>query len=422
MLTNHIAVLLGAAALIGDATALNIHRQEHGHGHVNKLERKQDVVVWETTVETIYVTDKTFPAPTPVDDGSDPVDYQQPAPAAAQPTPVDSQPKPAAAQPNPVAAQPAPAAAQPKPVAAQPNPVAAAAFNVKNDAVAAVAAALPTPLLQVAGGVTGGVSVGASIGTSSKGTSSKGPGFSSKRGLAYNDAALANMVGASGKNGVCGWAYNWGQYPGNLNSQYEFIPTLWGRGPHNQNNDFFNSWPSSASKAVSNGAKALFSFNEPDNKGQANMDPATAATLHTQQMNPYSGKTLIGAPSVSNSNLQGEGLDWLTAWIKQCKTKGCIWDFCNIHWYSPVDAIDTLYDHIAQAHKICEGKPIWLTEFAPVGASDAQAADFLAKVIPKLEAIDYLHAYSYFMVGSGSLQMLSSGSTLNSIGNKYVSM
>ncbi|KAG5937346.1 hypothetical protein E4U53_000023, partial [Claviceps sorghi] len=380
MLTNNVAALLGAVAVIGQAAALNIHRRDHGHAHGHKLEKKQDDVVWKTVMETIYVNGG----------------------GAAAPTPMPAQPAAAAAQPA--------------------APVAAAAFNLKDDI-----AGLPSQLLHLAipsaaASTPSSSTGGSSKGGSSNGTSSNGPGFSGKRGLAYNDAALANFVGSSAQKGVFGWAYNWGQHPGNLDSQYDFVPTLWGRGPSNQNNDFFNSWPSSASKAVANGAKALFSFNEPDNKGQANMDCPTAATLHVQHMNPYTGKTLLGAPSVSNSNVPGEGLDWLKCWVERCKTEGCLYDFCNVHWYSPCDAVDTLYDHIKKAHEICEGKPIWLTEFAPVGASDAETADFLAKVLPKLDSIDYLHAYSYFMVGSSQLQLLSSSSSLSKIGNKYVSL
>ncbi|KAG6025025.1 hypothetical protein E4U41_001623 [Claviceps citrina] len=152
------------------------------------------------------------------------------------------------------------------------------------------------------------------------------------------------------------------------------------------------------------------------------MSPPTAAALHVQHMNPFADKALIGSPAVSNSNIQGEGLDWLKSWVQECKSKGCQYHFCNVHWYSPVEAIDTLFSHIEQAHKICDGKPIWLTEFAPVQANAAQTTEFLSKAIPRLEATDYLHAYSYFMVGYDNLQLLSSASTLSSIGNKYVSL
>ncbi|KAG6223489.1 hypothetical protein E4U25_000251 [Claviceps purpurea] len=378
MFVNKTAALVGAVAVIGQTAALNIHRQEHGHLH--QLEKKQDAVVWETIWDTVYVT------------GNSPAAQNTPAAVAA----TNVKPYiPAVVTPTPPT----------KPNKASDNHLAA-------------------PTGDSGSGSSSGSGSGSGSGSSSGSgsvSSSKGPGFSGKRGLAYNDATLANLVGSSAKKGVCGWAYNWGQYPGNLDSQYSFIPTLWGRGPNNQNTAFLDSWPSSASKAVANGAKALFSFNEPDNKGQSNLDPSTAAGLHVEYMNPYSGKTLIASPSVSNSNIQGEGLDWLKGWVQQCMSKGCKYDFCNVHWYSPVSQTQSLFDHLEQAHKICDGKPVWLTEFAPVDASDAQTADFLTQVIPKLEALDYLHAYSYFMVGHNTnLQLLSSPSSLSKIGAKYV--
>lgn len=363
MYTNKIAALAGVVAVIDQAAALNIFRQKH------QLEKKQEVV-WNTVVETIYVTaGATEPTTTAyVDSGKITTTV-----VLAVPT---------------------------------QNPKVELPLTQKARSPTTIATSLKTS-------PTGGSSLGGS---------SKGPGFSGKRGLAYEDPVLANLVGSSCKKGVCGWAYNWGQNPGSLDSQYSFVPTLWGRKSPDSQVDFFATWSSSASKAISNGAKALFSFNEPDNKSQANMSPADAAKFHVQQMNPFSGKALVGAPSVSNSNLAGEGLQWLKSWVSQCKSQGCKYDFCNVHWYSPVNAIDTLFDHIEQAHKICDGKPVWLTEFAPIGATPAQTADFLAKAVPRLDSLDYLHAYSYFMVGSKDLQLLASSSSLSTIGTKYVSL
>ncbi|KAK2600108.1 hypothetical protein QQS21_005194 [Conoideocrella luteorostrata] len=365
MYTNKIAALAGAVAIIDQAAALNIHR------HEQKLQKKQDAVVWETVVETVWVTEGA-PAPksTVFADNAGTVTS-----VVVVPT---QQPK---IEPPPVALP-----TVEKPPAPAPTSL-----------VTSVKPATPTSTV------------------ASNNGGSSGTGFSGKRGLAYNEPTLANLVGSSCKSGVCGWAYNWGQTPGALDSKYSFVPMLWGA-------KGFDTWAASADKAISNGAKALFSFNEPDNKGQANMQPSDAATLHVKHMNSYSGKALIGAPSVSNSNLQGEGLEWLQSWVQECEGKGCKYDFCNVHWYSPVSAIDTLFDHIEKAHKICGGKPVWLTEFAPVEANDAQTADFLSKAIPRLESLDYLHAYSYFMVSAEPNRLLSSLSSLSAVGNKYVSI
>ncbi|KAH7155247.1 glycosyl hydrolase catalytic core-domain-containing protein [Dactylonectria estremocensis] len=247
-------------------------------------------------------------------------------------------------------------------------------------------------------------------------SSSSSSGLSHKRGMAYNEAALANTFGASCAN--CGWAYAWSSVSTgseDLDSTYNFIPMLWGNASM-----FVDVWDDNAAAAISSGSKALFSFNEPDIPTQANLIPADAAGYHVEFMNPYAGQAKIGAPSVSNSGSEGQGLDWLSSWIDTCKTldEPCHYDFCNVHWYSEAAYADTLFTHLEDAYKLC-GKPIWLTEFAPNHASEAETAAFLEEVIPKLEALDYLEGYAYWMVATGNL--MSSDSSLSTYGQVYAS-
>lgn len=361
MYTNKIAALAGAVAFINHVAALNINRREH------KLEKKEDVIVWKTVYVNEDGSKHDGPPPTGAAKFADVVVSTTQAPKN-EPPPVqkDQAPVPAISKPSVKPATPA--------------------------------------------------------GTGSTVVSSKKPGFSGKRGIAYNDPRLANLVGSSCKKSSCGWAYNWGQVPGDLDSKIDFVPMLWGPGPHNENTQFFDSWSSSASKAVANGAKALLSFNEPDNKGQASMTPGEAAKYQVKYMNPYHGKTLIGAPAVTNSNNKGEGLEWLESFVQECKTQNCAIDFVVLHWYDRLSASATLLETIEKAHKISDGKPVWLTEFALVDATPAQTAEFLGDVIPKLEALEYLDAYAYFMAGADTNQLLSSESALSRIGAKYVSL
>lgn len=354
MYTKNIAALVGAIAAIEQASALSLHR--HGHN----LQKKAEVVEMVTVYETLYVT-AGAPAPEPTVQANDGTVTSQV---------VAETPQPKFEAPVVKAYDPAPSSL--------------------------VTSVKPAP--------TGSSS-------SSSSSSNNGPGFSGKRGLAYNDPVLANLFGKSCRKGACGWAYNWGDSAQNLDSAYSFVPTLWGN-----KLDFLSRWGSSCSKA--DGAKAVFSFNEPDNAGQAAMSPGAAADLHVKYMNSCSGKALVGAPSVSNSNLAGEGLQWLTEFVSQCEGKGCKYDFCNVHWYSPASAFDDLFAHLEKAHKICGGKPVWLTEFAPLGSASEIDA-FMTKAMPKLDALDYLHGYSYFMVKPDSL--LSSATSLSSLGNIYAS-
>ncbi|KID75887.1 Alkali-sensitive linkage protein 1 [Metarhizium brunneum] len=372
MYTNKISALLGAIAAIEQASALSLHR----HGH--KLQKKQDVVDWVTVFTTVYVTEGA-PAPEPTVQTNDGIVTSQHV--VVTPTPkIDA---PANFQALLSSSAPAPAPS-PTSLVTQVKPAPSSVSQVK-----------PAP----------------SSGSGDGSGSSTGAPFSGKRGLAYNDPNLANLFGKECKSGACGWAYNWGDSPGSLDNSYSYIPMLWGN-----KMDFFDRWGTSCSKA--NGAKAVFSFNEPDNVGQADMSAADAATNHVKYMNPCDGKALVGAPAITNSNVPGEGRDWLKQFVSECETKGCKYDFCNVHWYSPAAQLDQFFEHIEEAHVICGKKPIFVTEFAPTG-SDSEIDDFMTKAIPKLDSLDYVYGYSYFMIQPNSL--LSSATSLSSVGKIFAS-
>lgn len=248
--------------------------------------------------------------------------------------------------------------------------------------------------------------------TDSSSTYTGSTGISLKRGVSYNDGELASTFSSNCKN--CGWGYNWGATRDGLDESVTFIPTLWGT-------DHVTGWEENANAAISSGSKVLFSFNEPDMPNQATMEPSVAAEAHVKHMNPFKGKALIAAPSVSNSGTDGQGLSYLAQWIEACEAldEKCHYDFCNIHWYSAAQYSDTLFTQIEKAKKVCGGKPIWLTEFAPTDTDEATINSFMEEVIPKLEAIDYLEGYSYFMVKTGLL--MTDSSSLSTYGQTYAS-
>jgi len=181
-------------------------------------------------------------------------------------------------------------------------------------------------------------------------------------------------------------------------------------------------WDSDCESAIAAGSKAILSFNEPDHASQAAMTAQDAAAAHAKYMNKYSGDVLVGSPSVTNSGNPGEGLEYLQAFMDACKSQdgGCAIDFCQVHWYSEAAYVDTLYEHIEKAHEICDNKPIWLTEFAPLDTDPATKDEFMKTVIPELEKIEYLDAYSYFMVSLDNL--MSSSSALSTFGELYASV
>ncbi|RFU76873.1 glycoside hydrolase [Trichoderma arundinaceum] len=434
--------LTSIAALAGQTMAFNAHRHQH---QVDKRAMETD---WTTVYETVYVT----------------VDPPASTPAAAKPTGFGAEDVPSpvgnaaagthvgagSSAPTVVVASSVPAASSPAAPATQATTLATAvrqssAAPIETSIAPALPSSAPESSSQQAPPTTAApqptseeatptptptpvessssqappppssTSAPAPSATPSKPASpppSSGGAFPGKRGMAYNDGTLANLFGAASDK--IGWAYNWGFWPSGIDtSKYSYVPTLWSPAP-----DHSNGFDEQAEAALASGSKAIFSFNECDIASQANMSPADAASAHAQWLNKYSGRALIGAPSVSNSGAQGQGLSWLQSFVDACSSLpgGCAYDFCNVHWYSPASAVDTLFSHLEGASKICGGKPVVLTEFAPAG-SDDEINSFLQDVLPKLDALDYVIGYSYFMVGTGSL--LSSATSLSSYGNTY---
>ncbi|KAL6359143.1 hypothetical protein LRP88_07360 [Fusarium phalaenopsidis] len=241
----------------------------------------------------------------------------------------------------------------------------------------------------------------------------------SKRGLAYNDVGLTNTFRTRCPR--CSRAYNWASGAGELSLDLSFVPMLWsGSAEHT------GAWEANMARAIARGSSAILSFNEPDRADQANMSPEEAALSHIQHLNPYRGKVMIGAPSVTNSREYGQGLDWLSAFFDACaqQEQDCAVDFCPVHWYSGANnggAFWTadLLQHLSKAHEACGWRPVWLTEFAVPGSSEEIEA-FLRDALPKLENLDYLSAYFYFMVSVGSL--MSSDTSLSPYGEVYASL
>lgn len=233
----------------------------------------------------------------------------------------------------------------------------------------------------------------------------------SKRGLAYNSAALTGAFAGKAMT----WAYNWADRPyGTLPSGVEFVPMLWGEKK-------FGDWAASATSALAAGAKHLLSFNEPDLAEQANMNTATAAAAHIKYMNPYAGQAKIGSPSVTNGGpsggTDGMGLGWLRKFFDRCNGN-CKVDFVAFHWYDSADNVAYFKNYVSDVIKLAQEKgvqKVWLTEFAAAG-SDEQVAKFLAEVQPWMDSNDAIERYAYFMCSDGRLV---NGNSLSAVGKAY---
>ena len=237
------------------------------------------------------------------------------------------------------------------------------------------------------------VSSTASSAGSSTPTGSSGGSSGSKRGLVYNNAALTEAFAGKGMS----WAYNWGNAAGgSLASGLEYVPQLWGKGS-------VGSWNPS-------GAKSLLSFNEPDHPDQSNIDPATAAKLHIQYMNPKASSDVrIGSPAVTNGNgLDSSGrywgLDWLIQFFDHCNGQ-CKVDFIAFHWYGDASQTQYFKNHIANVTSHAQSwgvNNLWMTEFQPSGSAQQQA-DFLTDTLPWLDSQPQIERYAYFMLADGNL-------------------
>lgn len=243
---------------------------------------------------------------------------------------------------------------------------------------------------------------------SSTPTPTHAAGSSVKRGLAYNDASLVQAYLTLG--GAASWAYNWGSSTADLPEEVTYYPMLWSPA-------HVDGWDDFAKKAISKGADALLSFNEPDIATQANMSPQDAASGHIQYMNPYAGQARISTPAISSSENAGQGIDWLKQFFSACGGQ-CKFDFCVAHWYGPggVDGANSFLAHLKDVNTACDGKPIWVTEFAAEGG-DVDA--FMSTIVPALESDEYsfVEKYSYFMASIG--QLFESTTKLSSFGKIY---
>ncbi|KAF2858821.1 glycoside hydrolase family 128 protein [Piedraia hortae CBS 480.64] len=242
----------------------------------------------------------------------------------------------------------------------------------------------------------------------SQATATSSVAKSGKRGVAYNDVKLVDILSSSPH---VSWAYNWASSCAGLSKNLNFIPTLWGTAE-----EFVSVWKENAQSAIDNGSKYLFSFNEPDNSAQANMSPGEAAAAYKQYMMPFAGKGVkLCAPSITNAG-GNMGLNWLTSFIEACD--GCQIDCLNLHWYDSHDKTDYFKSHIQNATDIAGGKPVWVTEFGCTDGTPADISSFLQDVMPWMDKEDKVEGYAYFMASEG---LLVSGSGPSEFGNTYVS-
>lgn len=134
-----------------------------------------------------------------------------------------------------------------------------------------------------------------------------------KRGLAWA-SIVSKDISLFNSSSLISWDYNWSPNKGDpMNvSGLEFTPMIW----NGVGIDQF------ADKVRQEEAKIALAFNEPDLASQANMDPATAAKLWIQYLEPLRASGIkLGSPAVTQN-----GAWWLKAFFQACNGS-CTVDF-----------------------------------------------------------------------------------------------
>lgn len=401
-------VFLAVASLAADAVAVNIHR--HGHEHLHKKDLKYDTE-YETVTEWVTVTAYDPPMSTSSSAATFVVASNSKDHTRTRKFSQVSSSSSTTSVPEPTSASSEAEVAPTTSVVEAPSTTLATLIKPTTEAEK-VPTSVETPeaaptTTEVAAAPT--TTEAAAEPTPTKAAPAAGaPALTGgkKRGLAYNDPNL--LSGFVGDNSKVSWAYSWSQV-NDLKVNLEFVPMLWGPA-----DDHVSTWQSNANKAIAGGSSALLSFNEPDNAGQSNIDPATAAAEHIKHMNPFAGKARISTPAITNSGADGQGISWLKSFIQACNSE-CALDFAAVHWYS--NNGDDFLSHLERVYEAVK-MPIWVTEFAPVG-NEVDYNDFLAKVVHELDTnpkYNFVERYSYFMVSDGRLV---SGTQPSKLGNTF---
>ncbi|MET4142034.1 glycosyl hydrolase [Pedobacter sp. UYP1] len=189
------------------------------------------------------------------------------------------------------------------------------------------------------------------------------------------------------------WYYTWGtdmplqSAPQNC----EFVPMFWGRSNVSDANITY-----AKQLGVQGKAKFILGFNEPDLGDQSNMtvQEALAAWPKLESIG-----LPLGSPATAWPTRQ-----WMYDFLDQAIAQNKRVDFICVHMYVGTD--DVAFVKVLQDLHDKYKKPIWITEFATVANNATTMAQnpytpemvlgFMQRLLPKLEALDFVQRYSWF--------------------------
>lgn len=249
-----------------------------------------------------------------------------------------------------------------------------------------------------------------------RGPRKKGLCLSAKKRSPQEVARFVESVGAR-------WLYNWNiDPPETLPAGVEFIPMI-----YNSRAVADEALARVKSQAPVHRYGELLGFNEPDAKTQGDTSVEKALT---QWPKLEATGLRLGSPSCVHPDNE-----WMTAFMKGVDAHGLRVDFICVHSYGGPSA-ESLVTRLEKVHALYK-RPIWITEFA-VADWEAKSpeenrhkpekvADFVAKLLPQLEAMDFIERYAWFHGGiSGgplaSSQLFNPDGTLTVVGEAYRSL
>ena len=236
----------------------------------------------------------------------------------------------------------------------------------------------------------------------------RGLADAAKAGKRYMCGDWASAVAWTGTPRPFGYAYSWGADAGTCDAfspqafhknvsagDIGFVPMLWGRSALARTN-------ASAVRAAY-APYALLGFNEPNHRGQSNLEPAAAAAMWpaVEKMAADMGVTTLVSPAAAPCGgavptvcTFGNVLPWFEAFHGNCT--GCRIDAVATHFYGC--DLGELRSLLASLHSLFR-RPVWLTEFnCGGGSSDVPVSKQLAwmkEAVAWLDATPWVARYSW---------------------------
>jgi len=208
-------------------------------------------------------------------------------------------------------------------------------------------------------------------------------------GIATGPSVTADLT-ASGAS----WYYNWSASPSGTTRGVAFVPMI--KTGSNVNTTTLNK--------VKHEGRYLLTFNEPDEKNEANMSVATAIRLWPRL--EATGMEL-STPTLAGGTNTTTG--WLGQFMRAARARHYRVNFVTVHWYGqhnwtkPATNVSELKNYLVETYRLYH-LPIWLTEFSlinfqgrePSYATPGQEASFLTAATKMLATLPYVQRYAWY--------------------------